>query len=132
FAVNSSDRETGLLNSKVIDPGSNICGITFDVIKSAAISPNTPTIQSIAVVSTHSLMNESICFFENGSGSLANPRYAMLIESLDRQLKCAGNAASIASRFNRASSAFESLSAPRAGKSLASFGNETSLQASES
>src|SRR6478672_1562378 len=70
FEVNSSDRETGLLNSSVIDPGSNICGMTFDVMSNAATNPKTPTIQSIALVNTHSLMNESICFFEKGSGSL--------------------------------------------------------------
>src|SRR5689334_6649412 len=87
LAVNSNDREIGLLNSRVIEPGSNICGMTFEVIKSAAINPNTPTIQSIALVSTHSLMNESICFLENGNGSLAKPEYAMLTESFVRQLK---------------------------------------------
>src|SRR4051812_46072691 len=71
FEVNSSDREMGLLKSSVIEPGSNICGMTFEVTSSAAIRPNTPTSQLIVFVSTHSLMNESICFLENGSGSLA-------------------------------------------------------------
>src|SRR5262245_55243680 len=79
FDVNSSDRDTGLLKSSVIEPGSNIWGMTFDVMRRAATSPKTPTIQSIAVVSTHSFMNESICFFENGNGSLAKPKYAILI-----------------------------------------------------
>src|SRR5262245_3288856 len=84
---NKSDRDIGLLKSSVIDPGSNICGMTVEVTKIAAIRPNTPTIQSIAVVSTHSLMNELTCFFVNGSGSLANHEYVMLIESPDRHAK---------------------------------------------
>src|SRR5262245_44473592 len=88
FAVSSSDLDTGLLNSSVIDPGSNICGMTVEVTRIAAIIPNTPTIQPIVVGRIHSLMNESTCLFVNGMGSVPRPAYVTLIACDDRHAKC--------------------------------------------
>ena len=132
FAENSSDRDMGLLNSRVIDPGSNICGMTVEVTRIAAIMPTTPTIQPIAFVRTHCLTNVSTCFFVNGKGPATGIHaYVTLIDCGERHAKAPWKWC-----FDRATDSGERTLQPRGNRaaaprsSLASLGSETPFQSS--
>jgi len=67
FVRKSRDRDTGLLNSKSMAPGSNVCGTVGAVTRIAISTPRIPA-KNVVKVARAKLTNSESCFGSKGRG----------------------------------------------------------------